>query len=129
MPRSFDRIQIVGSLVAIAAFVALVALARHRIPQLATDDPQRLLLALAPAVPMLTGIGLEIRYLLRLDELQLRIAIGALVAGSYCGISVGLVAFLLEELAGVPRLSPAVICGVFGVATWLGWLLARLRYR
>lgn len=128
LPR-FDRVHLIGNVLWILAFLALVMLARTQATALAAGSRERIVLALLPAAPLLAGVLLEIRYLLRLDELQLRIWLFALIGGTYCSMSVALVAWLLESLAGLPRIAPYTLFLVFAVTTWLGYFVARWRYR
>jgi len=123
------RRYLLNSLLWSLAFIALLVVAKRGLQVLPAESGWRLPLALLPLLPALAGIAIEARWLSRLDELQQRIALIALVCGGYAVLSVCIGAWILERLAGVPRISPLIVLLNFSAFSALGWWLAARRYR
>jgi len=92
-------------------------------------SPWRLPIAVIPAIAPVGAMIFEMMYLRRLDELQQRIALIALVPGTYAAMSLCVGAWLLERLAGIPRLSPMAIFLTFAAVSGITWIAASRQYR
>lgn len=92
-------------------------------------SPARIALALSPLILLAFAFRLDLGFYRRLDEMQRQIMLECMVIAAYAVTAVCAVGLMLEELGGVPRMSPLWVIGASGLASVLGWLYLRRKYR
>lgn len=112
---------------AMAAYVVVVLIS-EAVVRAHPDAGWRYAVAVAPLVPAVAAVVAVLRHLGRIDELERRVQLEALVFGA---LVTGLATFTwgFVELAGAPRM-PVIWVLPLLVATWgLGVAVTRRRYR
>jgi len=124
----FDRKYLFESLVWIAAFVLSLYAAKWLARQLAPDSVLRLL-ALAPvACAIGGGMWVELRQIVRMDELQRLTYLIATLSGTMLGMLFCALAYAGEALELWTRVAPIYLLLAIAIGFMGGWIAARRRY-
>ena len=118
-----------GTLGWILGFTFSVIAVGHYTEAMEPGSPQRIALALAPLVMLPFAFRLDFDFYDKLDEMQRRIMLESALLGIYAVTASCAVGLMLEELGGLPRMSPLWVLGVAGASWLLGWLYISRKYR
>lgn len=110
-------------------YVGVVLLTAAVLRQLPDDSVWRYPLLLPLFCAAFAGFWVELRQLRRFDELQRAIYLEASLAALWLTMAVAISAFLLEELGGLPRLSPVWLLASLLAGFVIGYVKAQRRYR
>jgi hypothetical protein len=110
-------------------YLGLVLLTASAIRQLPEDSVWRYPAMLPLVAAALALFWIELRQLRRFDELQRAIYLEASLAALWLTMAIAIGAFLLEELGGLPRISPVYLLLSLLVGFLVGYFNARRRYR
>lgn len=110
-------------------FVGTIALSRLASERLPAESPLRLASLVPPALAVLGGFWVELRNLRRIDELQRTMYLESLLYGMVATVLFCALAFLLETMIGLPRVSPMWVIVVNGVGCLVGLGVSWWRYR
>lgn len=112
----------------VAVYLGLVLLTAGGIRELPEDSAWRYPAMLPLFAAACAGFWIELRQLRRLDELQRAIYFEASLAALWLTMAVAIGAFFLEELGGLPRISPVWLLMSLLAGFLIGYLNARRRY-
>jgi hypothetical protein len=124
----FGRTYVRESLLWIVACILAMEVAKWLAGALPAESSWRPL-AIAPVVLALcAGLWVELRQVVRMDEMQRFIYLVATLTGAMFVMMFSAVAYTGEALKLWPRVAPVYAIGALGLGFWLGWLGAKRRY-